>query len=670
VHIDFEVRSELDLRKVGAAKWLSHSSTDILCVAFRQNDDDVMSGRGLNFGGAADIFVWPRLKVMAEYDNYIFIAHNSNFEHQVWNRILYVKHDFPLLSFDKWECSAAMAARHSLPRDLLGAGKALGVNAIKDEIGKRSMLRMSKPVPEKYQHIHGKWYESDEDFETLIGYCEDDVRAESAIFDRLKGSKVPEWEQDLFALDHKINNRGVLIDKELATATMEMQKEFEKELAAECKKLSGWSPSQVARLTEWVNANGLKTKNLRSEAIKSFIADDKTPAKVKRVLEIRKDFATTSLKKCAAALNYEQKGIARDQFMYHGATTGRWTGKGIQLQNLPRGSFDGEKRDIPKQMRVAVSLIKDHDIEGIKNLFGHNMSQMDIMKSCLRGLVIARPGKILRVMDFSQIEARVLPWLAGQEEILSAFRDGKDLYVFTASQIYKVAEKKVTSEQRFIGKTASLALGYQGGAGAFQSMALNFGVKVEVNRAEKIKSDWRERNQRIVKFWYDLEDGAKQAVQLNKVIRVRGKIIFRLEDDFLTMRLPSGRKLYYYQPRVEEKEITNKTTGDKWCKQTITHMGSDSAKGIRWGRIWTFGGKLAENVTSAVSRDILVEAMLRLDDAGYTIIGHVHDEIICEEKPGDSNMEEMEELVTEIPAWAEDLPLQAAGFETDRYYKG
>jgi len=227
VHIDFEVRSELDLRKVGAAKWLSHSSTDILCVAYKVEGGDVQSERGISFDPTDDD-IWSALYLMGKSDDHKFIAHNSNFEHQVWNRILYVRHDFPLLSFDKWECSAAMAARHSLPRDLLGAGKALGVNAIKDEIGKRSMLRMSKPVPEKYQHIHGKWYESDEDFKTLIGYCEDDVRAESAIFDRLKGSKVPEWEQDLFALDHKINNRGVLIDKELATATMEMQKEFEK----------------------------------------------------------------------------------------------------------------------------------------------------------------------------------------------------------------------------------------------------------------------------------------------------------------------------------------------------------------------------------------------------------------------------------------------------------
>lgn len=684
VHIDFEVRSELDLKKVGAAKWLSHSSTDILCVAIKDYYGRIWSARGLNFGGEDAAGVWESLKTMAVSDNLAFVAHNANFEHQVWNRILYVKHDFPLLSFDKWECSAAMAARHSLPRDLLGAGKALGVDAIKDEIGKRSMLRMSKPVPEKFQHIHGKWYESDEDFKELISYCEDDVRAESAIFEKLSPSKIIESEKKLFVLDHKINHRGVLIDKELAESAIKMKESIKEELVDECKQLCGWSPSQVMKLTDWINKKGVKTKNLRSEVIKTLLTKNDVPADVKRVLKIRQDFSTTSLAKYDAALNYEMNSVVREQFLYHGATTGRWTGKGIQLQNLPRGSFDG---NIPKEMKLAISLIKAGDLEGIKNLFGHNMSPMEVMKSCLRGLVIARPGKQLQimdlsqlqVMDFSQIEARVLPWLASQKSVLDAFRNGEDLYKFTAAQIYDTEIEDVTKDQRFIGKTASLALGYQGGAGAFQNMALNFGVKVDDDLAEKIKKDWRERNQKIVSFWSALEEAAMRAIRKKEESDVpneriyqivRSKISFFVEDDFLIMCLPSGRKLYYYQPLIEEKEIKNKFNGETWTKDTITHMGSDSAKNIRWNRIWTYGGKLAENATQAVSRDILVEAMLRLDEADYNIIFHCHDEIGCEGVKREGALQKMKEIVEVVPNWAEGLPIQAEGFETDRYYKG
>jgi len=652
VHIDFEVRSRLDLKKVGAYRWLSHPSSDVLCVAY-QVDGVTKTIRGRGFG--ADYAEWEELYNIGQSDDYTFIAHNANFEYLVFELILHTKYGFPLQPFSKFLCSAASAAYHALPRDLAGAGKALGLDVVKDtKEGKAVMMKMAKLVHPKHQHLHGEWHESEEDFDTLIKYCEDDVRAEAAIFERL--GPLPDAEQKVFELDHRINMRGLMIDVPLAEAAIELKQHVKEELEIECKAICGCKPTEISKIRPWLNETmDPPLDDLRAETVRLLLVGDTLTPTQRRVLQIRQEYSNTSLAKYDAAYSFEVDGVVRDQFMYYGATTGRWAGKGLQLQNLPRGVF-AENNERP------IELIKHRDIEAMESEF--NLRATDIMKSCIRGLIIARPQHKLMVMDFSQIEARVLPWLAGQQDVLDMFERGEDLYKFTAAQIYDKPYDRITKDERFIGKTASLALGYGGGPVAFQGMAKNFGVHVPEDRADEIKKDWREGNEGVVQFWFDLEEAAIRAVQLGTMSTVNGMITFLKEGDFLTAKLPSGRKLYYYKPVVKMRKIT-----PTWEKNSLSYTGSDSARGIYNGTVFTYGGKLAENVTQAVARDVLVEAMLRLDMTGYKIIGHVHDEIICEEEEGDS-LEAMQSYVEEVPEWAAGLPIAADGFKTNRYYKG
>ena len=304
-----------------------------------------------------------------------------------------------------------------------------------------------------------------------------------------------------------------------------------KECGVEIPKIKRWKKDP-----ETGERKQMETESLGSEQINKMLIDPEIDSYCKEMLAIRKDYATTSLAKATAGLNQSVGDIARGQFMYHGANTGRWSGMGIQLHNLPRGDFDEDYVD--DEMAIACSMVKMRDLDLLSQSFPH-LRPMTILKSCLRGLIIPRLGYDLCVMDFSQIEARVLAWLAGQVDVLQAFDAGKDLYKFTAAQIYEKPYDDVTKAERFIGKTASLALGYQGGAGAFANMAANFGTLVETELANQIKADWRARNEEIVHFWYNLERAAIRAVKFGKPTKV-GYIKFKVEDDFLVCKLPSG----------------------------------------------------------------------------------------------------------------------------------
>lgn len=658
VSLDFETFSECNLKEAGAWVYSAHKSTEVMCIAWAENQS--MFIRGV-IG-----FESKTLRKLAADPRVLFYAFNAGFEYAIWHNVLVKKHGYPPIPIERWRDTAAVTSAHSLPRTMGMVADAMDIPTQKDKEGYDLMMKMCKPRPD------GSRIEDFDSCERLLQYCKIDVKVEREISLRL--GDLSAYEQKIWELDLKINSFGMRIDMHLAESIIKMKEIVKADITKTCRAAVGFNPSQVAKIKEYMTERGVeipkvmkwktqkdgtkaqeKVESIGAEQIKVLLLED-IPEEVKVLLRLRKEFATTSLAKADAVMRQTVADIAYYQFRYHGANPGRWTSTGIQMHNLPRGDFDSDWID--DELYLAAYQVKKG------NITSFDMTDMAVLRSCLRGMLIPRRGKKFVVMDFSQIEARVLAWLAGEQKVLDSFNEGKDLYKFTASLIYKIPYEEVTKEQRFIGKMASLALGYGGGQRAFTSMAANFGVKVTKDEGETIKTDWRDRNPNIQQFWRNLEGATKSSVKAHKRTKTN-MIKFRTEDDFLSCTLPSGRQIHYYQPTLKMVD------GPFGKKETLLYKGSDQQKGIQWGNISTYGGKLSENITQAVARDLLADSMARLDKAGYTIIGHVHDEVIIEvdlDEPK-SIYETIKDIMTTTPSWADGLPVEADGFIGLRYRK-
>lgn len=420
------------------------------------------------------------------------------------------------------------------------------------------------------------------------------------------------------------------------------------------------SGNQHAALTAWVRAQGVVTAGVAKADVAALLGADDTPEAVREALEARKEAAKASTAKLRAMLaTASQDGRVRFTMQYHGAATGRWAGRKIQPHNMPR----------PK--------IKQHAIDGVFRLLARPNaaplialgygSPMSIISDCLRGMIRAKSGHDFIAADFSAIEARGLAWLAGEERVLEIFRGHGKIYEHAAAGIYGKPMEAVTKDERQIGKVAVLALGYQGGVGAFQTMARGYGVQVPDERAEEIKTAWRKAHPAIVRYWFDLEDAAECAV-----LRPGGsfsagatgrEVTFKRRGNFLWCRLPSGRALCYPYPRLQTK-----VTPWGAPKDQVHYM---AVNGVtrKWELSHVYGGLLSENVTQALCRDLLAEAILRLEERGYPVVFHVHDEIVCEAPLGRGSLEEMEAIMSEVPAWAAGFPIKAEGWRGERFRK-
>jgi DNA polymerase len=366
---------------------------------------------------------------------------------------------------------------------------------------------------------------------------------------------------------------------------------------------------------------------------------------VRDVLKVRQTLGKASTSKYQAMQNLAgHDNRARGVFSYHGAQTGRWAGRGFQPQNLPRPAFNDAD--------TCVQLFDQRDPELLEMLYGDPMAALS---STLRSMIVPAQGNRLMVVDFNAIEARVLAWLAGEQEPLDVFATGQCIYCHAATSIYGRTITKKDKEERQIGKVAVLALGYQGGVGAFQTMAAAYRVEIEDELADQIKVKWRKANKNIVRFWYALEEAANNAVKHRGHAFDAGPITFKCHGDFLFAKLPSGRRLAYYQPRLGNNGL------EFW--------GTDSRLGGRWAKLDTYGGKLAENITQAVARDLLADAMLRVEAKGYPVVMHVHDEIVSEVPKDFGSLAEFEQLICQMPDWATGLPMAVEGFECERYRK-
>lgn len=668
LHIDFETRSVVDLPKYGIDVYANHPTTEAWCMAWAFDDEPVQLWREGD----------PLPKEIRDWveGGGVTVGHNVVFEWHIWNRIMKTRHGWPTLKLSQLQCTMARAYAMALPGGLAKLAEALRIDRRKDMGGRALMLKMAKP--RKIDEDTGEitWWDDEERRNRLGEYCIIDVEVERDCDAEM--FPLSESEHALWQLDLRINARGIAVDRRAIQSTMKMVNQetarmdglMHKATAGEIDRVN-----QAKKLLEWCNVRGVEIKQLRKSDVRTLLEEPDLPYEVREALEIRSDGAKVSVSKLDKMLDMSLvDGRARWQFQYHGATTGRAAGRGIQLHNLARPEPDWEE---PEFQNRIISDIRDHVIdEGfIGEWYGPFMR---VVSSCLRGYLVAADGKEFIGADLKNIEGVTLPWLAGEEWKLEAFRDnfwhgGPGMYEITAAGILKKDIEDVTkAERQSHGKVPELALGFQGGVGAFQQMAVNYFLKVSDEFADEVKVGWRKQNPKIVKYWYDVEEAAIAAVSNpggKFYAGIKGRrVCFRVVGDYLMCKLPSGRPLVY--PFPEMRKVPTPWGKEKWAVTIMTmdnRIGSKT-KG-RFVRQSTYGGKFVENITQAVARDVLFASQPKLEAAGYPIVLHVHDENVSEVPEGFGSVKEYENIMVEIPEWAQDLPIAAEGFRGKRYRK-
>jgi DNA polymerase len=654
LHIDFETFSACDLKTAGLDNYAKHPSTGVHCMAYAFDDARVHI--------YAPIEPWfpktLRPDVLEHVANGgIVYAHNAAFELAIWNNICVPKYGWPPLKPEQCRCTMAMAYSMSLPGSLEKAAAALGVAQQKDMKGARVMMQLAQPK------VDGSFYTPDTDpekFEILYAYCKQDVEVERALHARMM--ELSDEEQNIWNLDYTINQRGIQIDLAAVDAAIKLVAAEKARLDKEMLRATGGvvgSCTEVQLLVKWIRSQGVEINGLAKADVLDSLSGE-LPLAVRRSLELRKEAAKSSTAKLIAMRNRAgPDGRVRGTKQYHGANTGRWAGRGIQADNYPR------PREGMHAQQIEDVFSHLHDRDYVDVMYG---PVLDALADCLRGCLVAAPGKDLVAADFSAIEARVLAWLAGEEKVLEIFRTHGKIYEHAAAGIYHVPMGEVTKAQRQIGKVAVLALGYGGGIGAFQSMARNYNVKVADQEADDIKKAWREAHPRIVRYWYDLESAAINAVDLGVVCKsgpAGRQVAFVKKGSFLWCKLPSGRVTCYPYPVVKGMPVPWGGT-----KPALHYM---SVNGVtnKWEETNTYGGSLAENVTQAVARDLLAFGMVSLEHHGYPIIMHVHDEAVVEipTNSDDGTLKRIESIMSQTPSWAAGLPVTAEGWRARRYRK-
>lgn len=641
--VDVETFSSVDISSAGAFKYTEAPDFEILLVAYAWDDGPVQVLDLTSPRPDTGLAEWSEITDALLDPVVVKVAHNSAFERAALTR--YLGRDLPP---EEWEDTMVLAAYNGLPLSLDGAGAALGLPFQKIKEGTALISFFCKPCkPTKNnghrtrnlpEHAPDKWAR-------FVEYCGRDVEVAQEIYSRLGSTPVTPFERRIWALDARINERGVMVDLELAEAAVAVDEAFTAELRAEMQKLTGLSnPNSVQQLRGWLEACGHYTEALDKATVADLLGRASDPV-VRRVLELRQMLGKTSTTKygtmlAAAGADHRMRGLTQ---YYGAARTGRWAGRLVQLQNLPQNHLDaiGEVRELMRQRDLATLELIFSDVS-------------DVLSQLIRTALVAKPGHTFLVADFAAIEARVIAWMAGEQWRQEVFASGGDIYCSSASQMFKVPVEKhgVNGHLRQKGKIAELACGYGGGVNAM----LNFGAdKLGLTEAEMqdIVTQWRAASPSIPKFWRDTEKAATLALENpGRSYRIPCGVIYRKDADALRCILPSGRQLSYWGARLENG--------------SIVYMGQGSQGG--WLKKDTWGGKLVENIVQAVARDCLAVAMDRLDAAGFAICFHVHDEVVAE-APDGSRWEDMAEIMGRPIDWAPGLLLRADGYDTKFYRK-
>ena len=583
-------------------------------------------------------------------DTVVKTAYNAQFERVCLSKYLKLP-EGEYLNPQSWYCTAVQAAELALPLSLADVGSVLGLERQKMTEGKELIKYFCvpcKPTKSNGNRTRNRPCHDINKWETFKKYCMRDVDVERQIADKLKMYPISDEEHRLYVLDQIINDRGVLVDSELAEQAVKLNSIQTAVAVEQAYMITGLeNPNSVTQLKQWLKENGVEIESLSKKAVKSLA--DETDGDVSEMLKLRLLMAKTSVKKYEAVI----RSVCSDNrvhgmMRFCGANrTGRWSGNILQPQNLPQNHLP--------DLTLARDIVKDGDFEMLDMMFGN---VPNVLSELIRTVLIPKPNHRFIVADFSAIEARVLAWIAGEQWRIDTFRNGGDIYCASASKMFKVPVEKhgVNGELRQKGKISELACGYGGSVGALKNMgAVEMGV--QENELQGLINDWRNANPHIVRFWYEVGNAAMKAIKEKTTVPL-GKLVFAYERGILFIRLPSGRRLSYIKPRIG----TNRFGGD-----SITYMGINSAK--KWDRLETFGGKLTENIVQGTARDLLANALINAANAGYDTVFHVHDEIICEVPNGYGSVDELCKLMCIKPEWADGLPLNADGFECEYYKK-
>ena len=671
---DFETYSEIDLKKAGLHNYATDPSTGVHCLSYGPDPEHIKT--------------WvegePFPQDLADHitQGGIITAWNAAFELAIWNEVCVKKYGWPPLPIRQVRCSMVRAYAMALPGALDDAAPALGVDQRKDAEGHRIMLQLSKPKKD------GSMWRREDDldkFLKLYSYNKQDVRTELACLDRLM--ELSPSECDLWELDYKINNRGVLCDLVSVEKAITIIQSEKKRLDGEMLKVTGGvvgSCTEVQLLGKWIKSQGVEMDGLAKADVLNALAEGEDengdvipadlPLAVRRALELRQEAAKSSTAKLIAMKEKASAdGRIRNLHQFHAASTGRWAGRGVQVQNLPRPRLGTKFSDVESMF----SMLDNKEMFDV--FYGPSMAAVS---DCIRGMLIAAEGNELVACDFSQVEARALPWLAGQDNVLEIFRTHGKIYEHAASGIYHVPLEEVNWFQRLVGKVSILALGYGGSVGAFQSMSKNYNVTVPDDEALTIVKAWREANKKTVAYWYDLERAALNAMESSGVYAVgpaSRQVKFRKAGSFLWMLLPSGRALCYPYPEIrtvitpwgaEKEALTFMTVVDQTQKKKLKVLPDPNSRG-RWQRVSTHGGPLAENATQGFCRDLLATAMVEIEAEDIPVVMHIHDEPVAEVKKFRAQyaLERMIAIMSTTPSYAPGLPLAAEGWTGKRYRK-
>lgn len=651
--IDIETKSSVDITKAGAYRYAQSEDFEILLFAYKYDEEDVQ---------LVDLTVEERIpeRILTALmnPNVVKHAYNAAFE---WYCLNTAGYRTPL---EQWNCTMIHGLYCGYTAGLDATGKAIGLPQDKQKLstGKALIRYFCTPCKPTKSNGGRSWNlpkHAPEKWELFREYCKQDVVTENEILKRLQAFPVPKEEQRLWRMDILMNAYGVRVDTNLIAGALAIDSHSTECLTAEAFRITGLSnPNSATQLQQWLSGKGVDIPNLQKATVEEYLQREDLPDDARKILEIRQQLGKTSIKKYVAmdtAKGADDRVRGLTQF-YGANRTGRWAGRLVQLQNLPRNYL--------KTLDYARNLVKDKNYDGIKLLYGN---VPDTLSQLIRTAFIPSGGNKFVVADFSAIEARVIAWLAGEQWVNEVFATHGKIYEATASQMFHVPIEKIAKGNpeyslRQKGKVATLALGYQGGTAALIAMgALNMGLAEE--ELPDIVQRWRSANPRIRDLWYAVEQAALTTMQTAQPQGIYG-LIFRYEGDlvygqsFLTVQLPSGRKLFYPKPFLQENQFG---------KMAI-HYYTVGQQTRKWEVASTYGGKMTENIVQAIARDCLAETLKRIDRMGLQVVFHVHDEVIID-APVSITVDEICDLMAEPIPWAPGLILKGAGFESDYYMK-
>ena len=654
--IDLETYSDVDIKKSGIYKYAESDNFEILLFAI-SIDSGPVTVYDLTSGDTLPLEI---IKALTD-ESVIKWAFNASFERiciSNWLRKHYleyfVSYSIPedtvgnYLNPVSWRCTLVWSAYMGLPLSLEGVGAVLGLAEQKMKEGKdliRYFCTPCKPTKSNGGRTRNLPIHAPDKWEQFKSYNKRDVEVELSIKQKLHNFPVPEFIWEEYHLDQEINDRGIAIDMNLVTNAIAFDERSKKSLTEQIQSLTNIdNPNSVMQMKNWLAEEGVKTDTLGKKAVSDLIKT--VPKELASVLSLRQQLAKSSVKKYQAMQNAICKdNRARGMFMFYGANrTGRWAGRIIQLQNLPQNHM--------KDLAEARNIVASGDYEMLETLYD---DIPDTLSQLIRTAFVPMPSKTFTVADFSAIEARVLAHLAGESWREDVFRDGKDIYCASASQMFHVPVEKhgINAHLRQKGKIAELALGYGGSVGALKSMgALDMGISEE--ELQPLVDAWRASNHNIVKFWWAVDSAVKTTIKTRRMTETHG-IKFMYKSGMLFIHLPSGRNLCYIKPKIGE---------NKFGGESITYEGTGGTK--KWERLESYGPKFVENIVQAISRDILMNSIRTLSHC--FIVGHVHDELIIECSK-DVSLEAICDQMGKTPSWMPNILLHADGYQTDFYQK-